>query len=164
MNLLNLLFKIGEDILTKPDSTASKVTQYILNNPETIKQTAEFVGGAFVALTSITIPFFNRINGKKKIKESYDKWKQTPNSTDKQKQEEYFKNVISKTITEKLKISSSYTSLNIGLEQEFAERNGKDIIIGIFKDGEVCYAEKVNYNSIDPELDRELSKDKLVFL
>ena len=53
--------------------------------------------------------------------------------------------------------------IDIGLERGFISRdNPNETIIGVFENGEIRYAEKASYDSIDPELDRELNKKKLV--
>ena len=51
--------------------------------------------------------------------------------------------------------------IDIGLERGFISRdNPNETIIGVFENGEIRYAEKASYDSIDPELDRELNKKK----
>ena len=53
--------------------------------------------------------------------------------------------------------------LDVGLERGFISReNPNETIVGIYGNGGIQYAEKVSYNSIDPELDKDLNRNKLV--
>lgn len=65
MSLLNFLVKIGTDILTKPNSNAAQVTQYILRNPQVVRDGAELVGNLFKGLATVTFVFLEKNKYKK---------------------------------------------------------------------------------------------------
>ena len=161
MNLFNLLLKTGDDILNKPNSTAAQVANFAVKNPELVKQGANLIGDMFKSLTFISFTFFNRTNADREIRTDYNNWKRTPNTSEKAKQKKVFKG-MSSFIGSRIK---NETFMDIGLERGFISReNPNETILGVFGNGEVHYAEKVSYNSIDPELDRELNKNKLVLI
>jgi hypothetical protein len=161
MSLLNLLVKIGTDILTKPNSNAAQVTQYILRNPQVVRDGAELVGNLFKGLATVTFVFFSKTNAKKAVRTNYDNWNKSPDSHHKNLQKESFSK-MSSFVRSRIK---DETPLDFGLERDFAYRNKEnETVIGVYKDNRVVYAENVTYNSIEPEFDRELNRKQLVLL
>ena len=161
MNLLNILVKIGTDILTKPNSNAAQVTQYILRNPQVVRDGAELVGNLFKGLATITFVFFSKTNAKKAVRTDYDNWKKSPYSNHKNQQKESFSK-MSSFVRSRIK---DETPLDFGLEKDFAYRSKEnETVVGVYKDNKVVYAENVTYNSIEPEFDRELNRKQLVLL
>lgn len=161
MSLLNLLVKIGTDILTKPNSNAAQVTQYILRNPQVVRDGAELVGNLFKGLATVTFVFFSKTNAKKAVRTNYDNWNKSPDSHHKNLQKESFSK-MSSFVRSRIK---DETPLDFGLERDFAYRSTEnETVIGVYKDNRVVYAENVTYNSIEPEFDRELNRKQLVLL
>lgn len=161
MSLLNLLVKIGTDILTKPNSNAAQVTQYILRNPQVVRDGAELVGNLFKGLATVTFVFFSKTNAKKAVRTNYDNWNKSPDSHHKNLQKESFSK-MSSFVRSRIK---DETPLDFGLERDFAYRSKEnETVIGVYKDSRVVYAENVTYNSIEPEFDRELNRKQLVLL
>ena len=161
MNLLNILVKIGTDILTKPNSNAAQVTQYILRNPQVVRDGAELVGNLFKGLATITFVFFSKTNAKKAVRTDYDNWNKSPDSHHKNQQKESFSK-MSSFVRSRIK---DETPLDFGLEKDFAYRSKEnETVVGVYKDNKVVYAENVTYNSIEPEFDRELNRKQLVLL
>ena len=161
MSLLNLLVKIGTDILTKPNSNAAQVTQYILRNPQVVRDGAELVGNLFKGLATVTFVFFSKTNAKKAVRTNYDNWNKSPDSHHKNLQKESFSK-MSSFVRSRIK---DETPLDFGLETDFAYSSKEnETVIGVYKDNRVVYAENVTYNSIEPEFDRELNRKQLVLL
>lgn len=161
MSLLNLLVKIGTDILTKPNSNAAQVTQYILRNPQVVQDGAELVGNLFKGLATVTFVFFSKTNAKKAVRTNYDNWNKSPDSHHKNLQKESFSK-MSSFVRSRIK---DETPLDFGLERDFAYRSKEnETVIGVYKDNRVVYAESVTFNSIEPEFDRELNRKQLVLL
>jgi hypothetical protein len=168
MSLLNLLVKIGTDILTKPNSNTAQVTQYILRNPQVVRDGAELVGNLFKGLATVTFVFFSKTNAKKAVRTNYDNWNKSPDSHHKNLQKESFSK-MSSFVRSRIK---DETPLDFGLERDFAYRSRdfayrskeNETVIGVYKDNRVVYAENVTYNSIEPEFDRELNRKQLVLL
>ena len=161
MSLLNLLVKIGTDILTKPNSNAAQVTQYILRNPQVVQDGAELVGNLFKGLATVTFVFFSKTNAKKAVRTNYDNWNKSPDSHHKNLQKESFSK-MSSFVRSRIK---DETPLDFGLERDFAYRSKEnETVIGVYKDNRVVYAENVTFNSIEPEFDRELNRKQLVLL
>ena len=161
MSLLNLLVKIGRDILTKPNSNAAQVTQYILRNPQVVRDGAELVGNLFKGLATVTFVFFSKTNAKKAVRTNYDNWNKSPDSHHKNLQKESFSK-MSSFVRSRIK---DETPLDFGLERDFAYRSKEnETVIGVYKDNRVVYAENVTYNSSEPEFDRELNRKQLVLL
>ena len=159
MNLFSLLLKIGDDILHKPNSTAAQITNFALKNPDLVKQGANFIGNV-VGLTFMPFIFFSKVIVDREIRTNYNNWKKSPNTSEKIRQKEAFKKMTSSYIGSRIK---KEIPIDIGLERGFISRdNPNETIIGVFENGEIRYAEKASYDSIDPELDRELNKKKLV--
>ena len=161
MSLLNLLVKIGTDILTKPNSNAAQVTQYILRNPQVVRDGAELVGNLFKGQATVTFVSFSKTNAKKAVRTNYDNWNKSPDSHHKNLQKESFSK-MSSFVRSRIK---DETPLDFGLERDFAYRSKEnETVIGVYKDNRVVYAENVTYNSIEPEFDRELNRKQLVLL
>jgi hypothetical protein len=161
MSLLNLLVKIGTDILTKPNSNAAQVTQYILRNPQVVQDGAELVGNLFKGLATVTFVFFSKTNAKKAVRTNYDNWNKSPDSHHKNLQKESFSK-MSSFVRSRIK---DETPLDFGLERDFAYRSKEnETVIGVYKDNRVVYAENVTFNSIEPKFDRELNRKQLVLL
>ena len=159
MSLFSLLLKIGDDILNKPNSTAAQITNFALKNPDLVKQGANFIGNV-VGLTFMPFIFFSKVIVDRGIRTNYNNWKKSPNTSEKIRQKEAFKKMTSSYIGSRIK---KEIPIDIGLERGFISRdNPNETIIGVFENGEIRYAEKASYDSIDPELDRELNKKKLV--
>lgn len=156
MSLLNLLVKIGSDILTKPNSDAALITKQIIRvYGDDLKE------GLLKGLSSISFVFFNRANAKRAVKADYDNWNKSPDSHHKSQQKQIFREFNS-FIGSRIK---DETPLDFGLERDFAYRNKEnETVIGVYKDNRVVYAENVTYNSIEPEFDRELNRKQLVLL
>jgi hypothetical protein len=161
MSLLNLLVKIGTDILTKPNSNAAQVTRYILRNPQVVRDGAELVENLFKGLATVTFVFFSKTNAKKAVRTNYDNWNKSPDSHHKNQQKKSFSK-MSSFVRSRIK---DETPLDFGLERDFAYRSKEnETVIGVYKDNRVVYAENVTYNSIEPEFDRELNRKQLVLL
>ena len=159
MSLFNLLLKIGNDILNKPNSTAAQITNFALKNPNLVKQGENLIGDIFKELTFISFIFFNKINADRQIRTDYNVWKKTPNTSEKARQKKVFKE-MSSFIGSRIK---KEMPLDVGLERGFISReNPNETIVGIYGNGGIQYAEKVSYNTIDPELDKDLNRNKLV--
>ena len=150
MSLLNILVKIGTDILTKPNSNAAQVTQYILRNPQVVRDGAELIGDAYKGLVSIFVQNLNRNSAKIAAEKCYNNRNQPLSAEQKRAlshfAKEHFKN-------------GTHSSMGL-----FACEEEGRIYVGAQQNGNVLNAGKVNYNTIDPSFKRELHQEKILIL
>jgi hypothetical protein len=150
MSLLNLLVKIGTDILTKPNSNAAQVTQYILKNPEVVRDGAELIGEAYKGLVSIWVQNLNRNSAKITAQKCYNDRNQRFSAD----QKRAFSNLAKQHL-------KNGTHSSMGL---FACEEEGNVYVGAEQNGNVLNARKINYNTIDPSFKRELYQKKVLKL
>ena len=161
MNLFNFLLKIGEDILTKPNSTASQITQYALRNPQVVRDGVNLIGEAYKGLAKITVSYLSKNSLPFQVTEHYLQWNRNKSANQKQKEKELFEQ-MGANISQKFR-SGDFATVNIGL-CEFAYRENNQTFAGIIENGEIKYAEEVAYHSIEPNFDRELNEKRFLLL
>ncbi|GJQ07775.1 hypothetical protein CAPN010_19330 [Capnocytophaga cynodegmi] len=161
MNILNFLLKIGEDILTKPNSTASQITQYALRNPQAVRDSVNLIGEAYKGLAKITVSYLSKSSLPFQITEHYLQWERSSSTNQKQIDKELFKQ-MGADINQKFR-SGDFTTANIGLNN-FAYRDSNQTFVGVMYDDEVKYVEEVTYDSIEPSFDRELNEKGFLLL
>lgn len=152
MSLLNLLVKIGTDIFTKPDSNAAQVTQYVLKNPQLMKEGAKLVTEAYKGLLSIMISNLNRNSARNAAQNSYNT-RITPIS---QQEKQAFSHLARESFK-----NNSFSSLKVDF---FACREGSQTYIGTHRGGNLLDIKKANYNTIDSTFDKELNQKELLTL